>query len=66
MIEQVMSAIVHMHKLNLLHRDIKNENLLVVDFERTFPRDTWKDKNKLWVKLIDFDFVSFLNQKHFT
>jgi len=66
MIEQVMSAIIHMHKLNLLHRDIKNENLLVVDFEKSFPRDTWKDKNKLWVKIIDFDFVSFLNNKHMT
>jgi len=61
-----MSAIIHMHKLNLLHRDIKNENLLVVDFEKSFPRDTWKDKNKLWVKIIDFDFVSFLNNKHMT
>lgn len=51
----------------MLHRDIKNENLLVVDFQKSFARETWGDKNKLWIKLIDFDFMSFINTgKHYT
>lgn len=47
---QVMSAITYMHDRGVVHRDLKAENLLVVDPTADFPT----------VKLIDFGFSTIL------
>lgn len=47
---QVMSAIAYLHSQGVVHRDLKAENLLVVDPTADFPT----------VKLIDFGFATIL------
>ncbi len=47
---QVMSAIAYLHSQGVVHRDLKAENLLVVDPTEDFPT----------VKLIDFGFATIL------
>lgn len=51
----MVSAVCHLHKRNIIHRDIKLENFLV-DLNR-------KDRNKLQVKLIDFGLATFYDEK---
>ena len=47
---QVMGAIVYMHERGVVHRDLKAENLLIVDPTEKYPT----------VKLIDFGFSTIL------
>jgi serine/threonine protein kinase len=47
---QVMSAITYMHERGVIHRDLKAENLLLVDRDNPLPT----------VKLIDFGFSTIL------
>ena len=58
--KQIVSAIYYLHKHNILHRDIKLDNILV-------QYDSEKDKEnndllKAKIKLIDFGFARHLNE----
>jgi serine/threonine protein kinase len=46
-----MSAIAYMHEKGIVHRDLKAENLLLVDNSEDYPT----------VKLIDFGFSTILH-----
>ena len=44
---QIVSAVAYMHKLNVVHRDLKLENILINDA-----------KNESVIKIIDFGFAT--------
>jgi len=65
--KQAISVISALHKQNLFHRDIKLNNFVVSSSERF---DQFKDIDsvgcidlKISVKLIDFDFVDFIQKE---
>ena len=53
-IYQVFQALDYCHDNNVIHRDLKLENLLVNDIEKVYDDINHQEIESFWIKLIDF------------
>lgn len=58
--KQIIEGLVYLHNMNIIHRDIKAENILL-HFDNEKDKDTM-ELSKATVKIIDFGFARYLHK----
>ena len=61
LMKQIISALIYIHDLNIIHRDLKLENIMV-DFDNKKDKDEL-NMMKAKIKIIDFGFAIMLSSK---